>query len=78
MAEEGESSNGPDGVRRELVRLLLDKVHQDPYPSVTMMDLVEELISDDERADYAAVLMEKIRADQFPSHDLMVRVRNLT
>jgi hypothetical protein len=66
-----------DDVRHELVRLLLEKVHDDPYPSTTMLDLIEELIGPDERADYAAVLMEKIRGDNFPSLDMMSRVRDL-
>lgn len=78
MAENESDEGGPDDVRRAMVQLLLEKVHHDPYPSVTMMDLVEEMIGPDERSDYAAVLMDKIRGDQFPSLDMLVRVRNLT
>lgn len=78
MAESEDRQNGRRDIRHELVQLLLEKVHSDPYPSVTMMDLVEELLDGDERADYAAALMDKIHADQFPSLDMIERVRNLT
>ena len=71
-------NNRTDDVRADIVQLLLDKVAGDPYPSVTMMDLVEEMLGPDDRADYAAVLMDKVRSDQFPSLDMLVRLRNLT
>ena len=57
--------------------ILLDKVAKDPYPSTTMMDLIEELLTPEDVPAYAAVLMDKIRKDQFPSLDLMTRVRDL-
>jgi len=77
MVEEEDRSGGQRDVRHELVQLLLEKVHEDPFPSVTMLDLIEEIIGPDERPDYAAVLMDKIRGDQFPSLDMMSRVRDL-
>jgi len=63
--------------RRELLGLLLEKVDADPYPSSTMMDIIEDLLGPDEVAAYARVLMAKIRADQFPSLDLINRVAAL-
>lgn len=77
MVEKDDRSGRQRDVRHELVQLLLEKVHEDPFPSVTMLDLIEEIIRPDERADYAAVLMDKIRGDQFPSLDMMSRVRGL-
>lgn len=60
----------------QLVDLLMEKIQADPYPSVTMMDLLEEILLPDERPAYAAMLMEKIRDDQFPSLDMLSRVRD--
>jgi hypothetical protein len=60
--------------RAQFVDLLLEKVADDPYPSITMMDLLEELLLPDEVPAYAAVLMEKIRDDAFPSISMMRRV----
>lgn len=77
MAEREARSNQQHDVRQELARLLLEKVHDDPYPSVTMLDLLEEIIGPDERQAYAEVLMDKIRGDNFPSLDMMSRVRDL-
>lgn len=77
MVEKEEGSNPQRDIRHELVQVLLDKVYEDPYPSTTMLDLLEEIIGPDERADYAAVLMDKIHGDTFPSLDMMSRVRDL-
>jgi len=78
MAQNDSGAPSADDVRRDLNDLLLEKIDRDPYPSVTMMDLVEELIGPDERGAYAAVLMDKIRSDNLPSLDMMSRVRDLT
>jgi hypothetical protein len=64
--------------RAQLVDLLLEKVGNDPFPSVTMMDLLEELLLPDEVPAYAAVLMEKIRENTYPSVSMMRRVVALT
>ena len=64
-------------VRREIVALLLDKVHQDAFPSNAMMDSIEQLLEPDETAAYAGVLMEKVRESEFPSLELIKRLRNL-
>jgi hypothetical protein len=63
--------------RRELLGILLDKVHGDRYPSATMMDLVEQLLGPDEQSVYAQVLTEKIRNDRRPSLDMIRRVMAL-
>ena len=64
-------------IRRELLGVLLRKVEQDHYPSTTMMDLIEELVTPEERPAYARILLEKLQGDEFPSLDLMHRVRSL-
>ena len=67
------ADNGNDP-RAQLLDLLLEKIADDPFPSGTMMDLVEELLEPDDVAAYAAVLMEKIRGEAFPSTSMMRRL----
>ena len=65
-------------VRHEIVSLLMEKVRRDRFPSSTMMDLLEEMLTPQDVPAYARTLMEKVSADEFPSIDLMVRLRALT
>ena len=60
--------------RRELLEILLTRVQSDRHPSVTMMDLIEQLMGPEERSIYAQVLIEKIRHDRHPSLPMMRRV----
>jgi hypothetical protein len=62
--------------RAEMVQLLLSKVANDTYPSTTMLDLIEEVVTDEDRLDYIQVLWEKIRDDTYPSLALMTRLRD--
>lgn len=64
--------------RRELLRALLDKVQADPYPSTTMLDIIESLLEPREVQWYAEELLDRIRSDRFPSIDMIRRVENLT
>jgi hypothetical protein len=64
-------------LHHEVFQILLEKVEQDPYPSVTMMDMIEEGLRPEDVQTYASVLLEKIRGDAFPSLDLIQRVRAL-
>lgn len=64
-------------VRREILRVLLSKIADDPYPSGTMMDMVEGMLEPDEVPAYAELLMDKLRRDRFPSFDMLQRVANL-
>jgi hypothetical protein len=63
--------------RDELLDLLLHKVDQDPYPSTTMMDMIEEMLTREYKEAYARILMDKISADNFPSMSLIARVKAL-
>ena len=63
--------------RRELLKILLTRVQGDRHPSVTMMDLIEQLMGPEERPIYAQVLIEKIRQDRHPSLPMMRRVMAL-
>jgi hypothetical protein len=64
-------------VRREVLRVLLSKIADDPYPSGTMMDMVEQMLEPAEVPAYAEVLMDKIRRDRFPSLNMLERVAKL-
>lgn len=64
--------------RDRLMATLLEKVATDPYPSATMMDIVEENLLPQHVPVYSEILLEKIRADQFPSLDLIKRLSTLT
>ena len=72
MAQESQND-----VRTQLLELLLDKVEQDQYPSSTMLDLIEELVSPDEVEQYAGVLMAKLEGETYPSNSLIRRVMAL-
>ncbi|RYP83631.1 hypothetical protein EKO23_18645 [Nocardioides guangzhouensis] len=61
-------------LHHEVLRVLLEKVEEDPYPSVTMLDMIEGLLRPEDVPTYTDILLDKIRADQFPSLDLLARV----
>ncbi len=64
-------------VQAQLLRSLLKKVANDRYPSDTMMDTVEELLTPDTLPVYAKVLLDHIENDQFPSLDMIDRLKQL-
>jgi hypothetical protein len=69
-------ANNERDARGQLVQLLLGKVADDAYPSTTMLDLIEEMVTDEDRDDYIAVLWDKVRDDTYPSLALMTRLRD--
>ena len=66
-----------DDARGELVKTLLMKVQADQYPSTTMLDLIEELLTPEEIPTYVVFLQEKIREEQYPSIPLLKRLSAL-
>jgi hypothetical protein len=64
-------------VRSELLKNLLSKVEEDPYPSITMLDLIEELLTPDDVPRYARLLLSKVADEQFPSVSMLGRIRDL-
>jgi hypothetical protein len=64
-------------IRAEAVELLLDIVANDQYPSATMLGMIEELATEEERVVYARVLMDKIRSSTYPSIPMMRRLLTL-
>jgi len=66
-----------DDARAELVATLLEKVRDDPYPSTTMLDLIEKLLTPEEQPTYVVLLQDKLRNDRFPSMPLLIRLTQL-
>ena len=54
--------------------MLLEKIASDRNPSVTMMNMVEELLAPDDVPAYVAVLMDKVKADRYPSYSMLRRL----
>jgi len=65
-------------VRAELVKQLIHKVDEDPFPSPTMLNQIEALLTPEELPRYARVLMSKVEDEQFPSIDMIKRLAGLT
>ena len=63
-----------DDARAELVATLLDKVNNDQYPSTTMLDLIEELLTPEEQPAYVVFLQDRIRSERYPSIPLLKRL----
>jgi hypothetical protein len=67
----------PDDARAELVATLLDKVNNDQYPSTTMLDLIEGLLTPEETPAYVVFLQDRIRSENYPSMPLLKRLAAL-
>lgn len=63
-----------DDTRARIVDLMLGKVADDPFPSVAMMNMLEELLEPGEIPAYAAVLMQKIGDEAYPSLSMVARL----
>jgi hypothetical protein len=72
------ANDGNQDLQQQVLEVLLEKVEQDTFPSVTMMNMIEEILQPEDVPRYAAVLLDKIRADEFPSLDLLKRAKSLT
>jgi hypothetical protein len=73
------ANNGKEiDVRGEVVNLLIEKIASDRNPSVTVMNLVEELLAPDDVPAYAEVLMDKVKTERSPSISMIRRLIGLT
>lgn len=66
-------------LRRAVAEMLLEKIKDDRFPSVTMMQRVEAVIGQDAEAmsDYAEVLLDKVKDTRFPSTEMLNRLDRL-
>lgn len=61
-------------IRADVVRMLLEIVANEQYPSTTMLRMIEQLATPEERAVYARILMDNIRSSTYPSIPMMRRL----
>jgi hypothetical protein len=66
----------PSELHAQIFEVLLEKVREDPFPSVTMLNMLESMLQEDDVEAYTAVLMDKIREVDFPSIDQLRRLQN--
>lgn len=66
---------GEFDTRAELVALLMQKVEEDRYPSSTMLDMLEEMLTPDDVPAYVETLTNRMRSENFPSISMLNRVQ---
>ncbi|RTL67820.1 MAG: hypothetical protein EKK42_13450 [Pseudonocardiaceae bacterium] len=64
--------------REVFIRLLLDTVRDDPYPSGTQLDMIEESIPAEMVPEYVQLLADKSREGCFPSTDVLRRMQRMS
>lgn len=64
-------------VRAELVQALMKQVEEDQYPSTTMLNMLEKLMTPDEVPAYAEALLERVRSERYPSTSMLQRLQKL-
>lgn len=67
-----------EAARAELVQTLLDRITADTYPSTTMLNMLESLLTEEELPEYVLFLQDKIREDTYPSIPLLNRLVDIT
>jgi hypothetical protein len=60
------------------LRVLLDRLYADRYPSGELMDRVEILLDREHVDDYVEALFQKVEADRYPSKQLLDRIARWT
>ena len=65
-------------LRAEMFETLMEKVESDHYPSATMLDWIEELLTPEELPIYAEALLRRIREDKYPSIPMIARLKRLS
>jgi hypothetical protein len=60
-----------------MVQMLLEKIRNDRYPSVTQMAIVEDSLPREMIPDYLEVLIEKAQQDTVPSIPLLQRISRI-
>ena len=69
------ASNQGSDLHAEIFELLLEKVRNDAFPSVTVLDLIEQSLRPEDVKAYTDVLKEKVRSDTYPSYDHLKRLQ---
>lgn len=66
-----------ESVQDMVLATLLDKVAGERFPSPSMLNRIEAMLTPQRRRDYAEILLEKVREDVFPSADMLKRLTRL-
>lgn len=64
-------------VRAEMLEALLQKVGGDRFPSSTMLNWIEELLTPEDVPVYVELLLERVREENFPSIPMLARIKRL-
>ncbi|TDD71033.1 hypothetical protein E1262_07870 [Jiangella aurantiaca] len=64
-------------VRKIVLETLMRKIEADHYPSSTMLDYIESLLTEEDIADYVALLAEHVDQDHYPSIPMLQRLLRL-
>jgi hypothetical protein len=67
-----------DQVREALLEALLEKVESENYPSSTILDTIESLLTPEAVPRYADILIRGIRESRFPSISMIHRLQALS
>jgi hypothetical protein len=70
-------SRKPRDARELLLDTLLEKVANERFPSVSMLDLIESLLRPDEVQIYVRILLRKVRRETYPSIPMLRRIAAL-
>ncbi len=60
------------------MRVLLEHLQRDKYPSGELMDRVEILLDREHVDEYLDILFQKVEADHYPSKQLLDRIARWT
>lgn len=63
--------------RDRYLEMLMARLREDTYPSVTQMDLVESLLPPHEMDTYLDILLDKVEGDRYPSVSMLGRIQRL-
>ncbi|HEY3725817.1 MAG TPA: hypothetical protein VGL51_01510 [Solirubrobacteraceae bacterium] len=58
--------------------LLLDRIRRDKYPSMTQMQILEQVIPRPLVREYLNVLLEKVIVEKWPSVSMLQRIARIT
>jgi hypothetical protein len=64
-------------VRAEMLEALLQKVGGDRFPSSTMLNWIEELLTPEDVPIYVELLLDRVRSENFPSIPMLARIKRL-
>ena len=68
------ASNKNVEYRAKYVRIMMERVREDRYPSTTHMDLIERILPAQWIPDYLDILLEKVAEDRQPSISMLKRI----